>query len=144
MGNRFQAENELTFSSDCGNILSALNFNQQKVKKTLRHFQQAPVQTISPRQVVSDFGFDKVKRALASSKRWRRAPSSPLIERRDARVLSCSDSMGLETCRSLQSVLTTNGLGLGFNSENTKRIMLNSSTNCESISPFLDEEIMEM
>ena len=131
-----------TFSADCGNILSALRYNEQKVKTIFQHFQQPPVSTASPKELVSDFGLDKVSRILKSSATNPKA--TPVAENQDAIIVSCSDSMGLEPCRSLQTVLTTNGLGLGFNAPNSKGNMLNKSINHESMSPFLGKEIAEM
>ena len=112
------------------------------MKTIFRHFQQPPVSTASPKELVSDFGLDKVSRILKSSATNPKA--TPVAENQDAIIVSCSDSMGLEPCRSLQTVLTTNGLGLGFNAPNSKGNMLNKSINHESMSPFLGKEIAEM
>ena len=127
------------FSPDCANLLSAINYNPDKVRQILKHSHQTEVVMASPKGFLEDFGTRQVSQSLVKAAEAR--SNSVIIEDPDARILFCADNMGLEVCESLQRVLTTNGYSVAFNAKRSKDSLLRSPGNRAFIKTLLDDEM---
>ena len=100
---------------DCANIETAVNLNELRVKRVMRHSRQPSTELRSIYGLIADFGLWRVANHLVAP--VKHVSQRSVVESDDPRVLWCSDSLGNEMCRSLAVVPSSEGFSLAFNSE---------------------------
>ena len=101
----------------------------------MKHSHQRDTRFASTEAFIRDFGIDSVSESLIRS--HERKNKQAMLEDDDARILHCSDSVGLQLCASIRRVASTNGVSLAFSAQDSSEILLNEAF----ISEFLDEPI---
>ena len=99
--------------NDCYLVVKAIHDHASNSTRIMKHSIQPVTPLAAPRELVEDFGVEKVIKALENSGTHPTVDS--LTDRWDARVLYCADSVKSELCKSMRRVFSTEGISIAIN-----------------------------